>query len=105
MEEMRNVHEMMKPLHRVPIPGIKGLILISEGFFDEHVFLDIPAMTRHPIAPFSPRRRVKTSTEPLSEAALTTVGGSAAHTRVAANSGTAHITTTRAARFMVMSLQ
>jgi len=52
MEEMRNVHEMMKPLHRVPIPGIEGLILISEVFFDENVFLDIPAMTRHPIAPF-----------------------------------------------------
>ncbi len=32
MEEMRHGHEMMKPLHRVPIPGIKGLILISEGF-------------------------------------------------------------------------
>lgn len=40
-------------LHRVAIPGIEGLALIPEGFFGEHVFLDIPARIRYPMAPVS----------------------------------------------------
>jgi len=32
MEEMRNVHEMMKPLHRVPIPGTDGIKLSYRGY-------------------------------------------------------------------------
>ena len=52
VEEMRNVHQMMKSLYRVLLAIIEGLVRIPEVFFDENVFLDIPAMTRHPMAPF-----------------------------------------------------
>ncbi|MCL4521801.1 MAG: hypothetical protein M1415_09570 [Firmicutes bacterium] len=51
MEEVRNGHQMMKSLHRVLLARIEGLVRTPEVFFDENVFLDIPAMTRHPMAP------------------------------------------------------
>ncbi len=51
VEEVRNGHQMMKSLHRVLLARIEGLVRTPEVFFDENVFLDIPAMTRHPMAP------------------------------------------------------
>ena len=37
--------------HGKLLARIEGLVRTPEVFFDENVFLDIPAMTRHPMAP------------------------------------------------------
>jgi len=54
VDERWDMRQMMKTLHRIPITGIEGLVRIPVVLFDENILFDIPAMTRHTMAPFQP---------------------------------------------------
>jgi len=51
VEQMRQMAEVMKALHAVPVAGISGSIGITMVLFDQNIFLNIPRMPGHAMPP------------------------------------------------------